>query len=502
MDAKQIEAILVEVGKVFRLCRFYPATHPTVLQAMADLSAALRSLAALGDVELRIGPTSLALGDAVVATKNPQLQEFAGLLYGQGYRAIHLEPGATADEFATLIRATVGAAAKSGSALGVAPPMPQLPHIHPEQAASRKSTTAKPARTSSPGMQALGEGSSLSARSTGVFRPNALPPEIEADRLVALLEFATAEGARGPLTRMGAVVALLAEQRNFRILADAVKVLAKWQRSDDAAAAEAARRALAVSINEGTLSGIVAIVADGRTAAEQRQVAAEALGALGERAVPVVFEAYLGASNDAARGACASAVHAAGASALAYLISRVASDQTLTARAAATLLGASGDGAAVPPLVSVVRHPDAGVRRAAVGALARLGGAEGSRAVVAALRDGDPGVRLEAATGVARLGEGAFGPIVLGRLKDEPDDGVVIALIDTLGRLKEPRAVSQLVELAVGVSGVFRRFPITVRIAAIRALADIGTPEALAAIEPYKQDRHPDLRNAALGTPQ
>jgi HEAT repeat protein len=78
---------------------------------------------------------------------------------------------------------------------------------------------------------------------------------------------------------------------------------------------------------------------------------------------------------------------------------------------------------------------------------------------------------------------------------------VVAALIDTLGRLKELRAEPQLVELAKGVSGVFRRFPIAVRAAAIRALAALGTPEALATIEPYKQDRHPDLRNAALGTP-
>ena len=147
MDAKQLEAVLAEVGKVLRLCRFYPAAHPSVQQAMADLSAALPALAAMGEVELRIAPTALTLDAATVTGKNPQLQEFAGLLYAQGFRAILLSPGATAEEFATLARATAGAAAKSGSALGAVQQRPQLPHIHLEQAVSRKGGAARPART-------------------------------------------------------------------------------------------------------------------------------------------------------------------------------------------------------------------------------------------------------------------------------------------------------------------------------------------------------------------
>jgi hypothetical protein len=334
MDAKQIEAVLIEVGKVFRLCRFYPATHPSVQQAMADLSGALPSLAPLGDVELRIGPTGLALDTTMVAAKNPQIQELAGLLYAQGYRAILLQPGATADEFATLVRATAGTAARTGSALGVVPRMPQLPHIQLERAASRKSTAATPARSSSPGMRTVGEGPSLSARSAGVFRPNALPPDIEVNRLTALLEFATAEGARGPLTRLGEVAARLAGERNFPVLAAAVRALARWQGSVDATAAEAARRSLAACVNDGTLAGIVSVVADAGAAAEQRQAAVEALGALGERAVAQTFDAYVGAADDAARFAYQQAIEVAGAAALGFLASRVAGEEAETARAA------------------------------------------------------------------------------------------------------------------------------------------------------------------------
>ncbi|HVO34745.1 MAG TPA: HEAT repeat domain-containing protein [Gemmatimonadales bacterium] len=501
MDAKQIEAVLAEVGKVFRLCRFYPATHPTVQQAMADLSAVLPSLAAMGDVELRIGPTGLALETVLVTGKNPQMQEFAGLLYSQGYRAVLLSPGATAEEFAALVRATAGAAAKRGSSLGVVQQKPQLPHIQLEQAASRKSTAARPARSSAPAMHAVDDGPALSSRGTGVFRPNALPVEIEVSRLASLLEFATPEGARGPLTRLAEVMAQIAEQRDFAALAAAVKAAARWQTSEDPAAADAARRALAAGVSDGSLAGMVGLVADDQVPEEQRGMAVEALGALGARATPALFEAYLAAADDAVRDSYGRAL-VSSASAREYLVSRLTSEHVEAVRAAAALLGGLGDAGAVAAVAPLTRHPDPALRRAAIGALARIGGAEASRAVVAAIKDADAGVRLEAAVGVARLADRAFGPIVQARLEAEPDDGVVVALADTLGSLREARAVPQLAELAKGVSGVFRRFPLAVRVAAVRALVTIGTPEALAAVEPFKADRNPELKAAASGAPR
>jgi HEAT repeat protein len=500
MDAKQIEAVLGEVGRVFRLCRFYPATHPSVQQAMADLSAVLPAFAELGEVELRIGPSGFALDTVMVTAKNAQLQEFAGLLYAQGHRAMLITPGVTAEEFAALVRAATGATVRSGAVLGVVQQKPQLPHIQLGQTATRKSAPGRPARTSSPGMQAPDDGRALSARGTGVFRPNALPAEIEVTRLTSLLDVATAEGARGPLSRLAEVAAQLAGQRDFGALAAAVKVIVRWRGSEDAATAEAARRALAAAVTDATLAGMVGLVADARAPGDRRQIAAEALGALGERATPALFEAYLGAADDGVRDEYSRAI-AAAPSARGYLVSRLAADNTTAARAAATLLGALGDAGAAGALAPLARHTDAGLRRAVVGALAMLGGTDASRTVVTALRDGDSGVRLEAAGGLARLGDRAFGPILLGRLKDEPDDFVVVALVDALATLKDARAVPQLAELAKGVSGVFRRFPVAVRVAAVRALVALGTPEALAAVAPFRVDRNPDLKDAASEPP-
>ena len=498
MDAKQIEAILTEVGKVSRLCRFYPAAHPSVEQALADLTAALPALAATGAVELRIWPTGLTLEGATVTGKSPATQELAAALHAQGYRAMLLSPGATADEFATLVRAAASASAKGGSARGLAHQQPHLPHIQLEQAASRKTAAARPARISAQAMQALDDGPALSSRGTGVFRPNALPAEIEVGRLTALLEFATPEGARGPLTRLAEVAAHLGDQREFGTLAAAVQAAGKWQGSEDGPAAEAARRVLALGGTDATLAGMVGLVADVHLPVERRRVAAGALEALGERATPALFEAYLGAADGAVREAYARAL-VAGRPARDYLVSRLASEHAEAVRAAATLLGGCGDAEAVNAVVPLAHHADASLRRAAIGALARLGGAEASRAVLAALKDADASVRLEAASGAAQLGDHALGPIVLARLEAEPDDAVVVALVDTLGQLKEARAVPRLIELARGVSGVFRRVPPAARVAAVRALAAVGTPEALAAVEPFRSDRNPDLRHAASG---
>jgi HEAT repeat protein len=497
MDTRPVESVLAEVGKAFRLCRFYPATHPSVRQAMAELSASLSTLAPVGLVELRIGPAGFALGTTPLLARNPPAQEFANLLYAQGHRAMTLQPGVTADEFAALIRSTAGAGARSGAAPGTVPKAPGLPHIALEGMVRKSAAAPRPTHGFAVAA-ADGPGPTCGARSTGVFRPNALPLDIEAHRLTALLDLATPGGALGSITRLGTVALELSVSRDFATFAETVVALAHWTKSDDAAAAEAARQALAQVVNAGTIAGLTAQVADPRAAAAAKQAALAALGGLGERAVPALFEAYLAAPDEPVRAAYAGALEAVGGAGVRHLATRVASDHVEPIRAAATLLGGTGCPAAVPVLAPLAHHADAGVRRAAIGSLGRLGGGDAGRTVMAALHDGDAGVRREAASSAGRLGDHGFGPILLGRLKDEADEAAGQALIEALGRLREARAVPALAELAREVSGVFQRRPIAVRVAAIRALVRIGTHDALAAVEPYKTDRHPDVRNAVL----
>jgi len=194
-----------------------------------------------------------------------------------------LSPGATAEEFAALVRAAASAAAKRGSAIGAVQPLPQLPHVRLETAASRKTGTARPPRTSAPAMHAVDDGPTLTARGTGVFDPHALPTQVEAGRLTALLEFALPAGARGPLQRLADVTTQLIEQREFATLVEVVRVLARWQGSDDAVAADLARQALASRVTDGAIAGMLGVAADSRGSDERHVAATEALGALGAR---------------------------------------------------------------------------------------------------------------------------------------------------------------------------------------------------------------------------
>jgi HEAT repeat protein len=498
MDTRVVEAVFAEVGKAFRVCRFYPTGHPAVQQAMTELTAALPSLAGAGLVELRIGPAGFALGNKPLLPQNPPVQEFAALLYAQGHRAMSLEPGVTADELVSLIRQTAVGTARAGAP--GAPARPAFSHIQLEGAVRRPpagSLRGPAAGAAAPGGPDAGP---LGGRSTGVFRPNALPPDIEAHRLTAQLETAAPADAAAPLTRLGAVAAELAASRNFAGLAEAVAALARWAGSADAGAAEAARAALSSVVTDGTIASMVGLVMELRTAASAREAVLGALGAMGERAVPAMFDAYVAAPDDASRGLWAGAIRAAGAGAVRGLAERGAGERVEAARAAATLLGATGAPAtAVPALGALARHADAGVRRAAAAAAAQLGGSEAGRLVVAALRDRDAGVRLEAAKGAAALGDRSSGAILLGRLKEESDEAVSLALIDALGRLREPSAVPALADLARESGGMFRRRPLALRLAAIRALASLGTSEALAAVEPFRTDKNPDIRSAAAG---
>ena len=142
MNTKPVEAVLAEVGKAFRLCRFYPSTHPSVQQALSELAAVLPSLTAIGLLELRIAPTGFLIGSTPVAHRNPPVQELAGLLYAQGQRAMEIQPGVTADEFAALIRMAGGSGNKALGAVGAHPQLQALPHIRLEQVV-RKSTAAQ-----------------------------------------------------------------------------------------------------------------------------------------------------------------------------------------------------------------------------------------------------------------------------------------------------------------------------------------------------------------------
>ena len=175
MDTQTVESVLAEVGKAFRLCRFYPPTHPSVQQVMADSGRVAADAGADRAGRARIGPAGFALGTTPPCRHIRRCRSSPTAL-----RAGPSHAGAPAGRHGRRSRGADpcdgGDVGRSGpdarrrrSAAAAAHPLWDGPQVHP------RPPRGGAGRRGGGGDRHLG-------RPTGVFRPNALPPEIEARR--------------------------------------------------------------------------------------------------------------------------------------------------------------------------------------------------------------------------------------------------------------------------------------------------------------------------------
>lgn len=491
MDTRPVEEILSEIGKAFRLCRLYPPAHPAVQQVLAGLAAALPGLAKSGAVDLRINPSGFALGATPLAQRNTQIQELAGLLYAQGHRALALEPGLGADEIAALIQFVGTTKGRMPTTEGIQVRFQHLRLDRHGAKGARSSAAAAPMRASADG---LGLGT---RRSTGAFRPDALPPELEARRLAAQVAGAAPDEAVRLLARLEMLAPDLIGHRDWGPLADVVLALACGAGRAESMVREAGARALRAAIPEAAVAGLLSRVTDGQVPGGERDTAAHALGVLGARPVGAVADVYI-ASDDDTRAVLGAVIRRAGEDAVEPILMKLDIDAEAShARGYAQLLGMTMSLQAVPALGQFALHGASEVRQAALESLERIGGSDVERILAATLRDEDPGVRARAARAAAWIGAPMLAPILLARLEEEEDDDAAIAFLAALGELREPRAVSTLEHFAEGVSGLFRRHPRDIRLAAVRALGAIGTTDAIEAVRRFAGHRQAELRAAA-----
>jgi HEAT repeat protein len=87
--------------------------------------------------------------------------------------------------------------------------------------------------------------------------------------------------------------------------------------------------------------------------------------------------------------------------------------------------------------------------------------------------------------------------VVMRALDNEKDDDVRRAIYAALGQMATPEAVNLLISAATEGGGLFRRGVTPVRVAAVRALAEARTPEAIAAISSLTTDRDREVRESA-----
>jgi len=116
-----VDRALGAIGTTFRLTRLYPPSHPAVLEAMRQITAALPALAALGTVEWKIGATGLMWHGQHLLPRNTQVAELAGLLFARGVRSIQINPGVTPEHWLGLFGVAVGNVAPDDAVLGESP---------------------------------------------------------------------------------------------------------------------------------------------------------------------------------------------------------------------------------------------------------------------------------------------------------------------------------------------------------------------------------------------
>lgn len=166
-------------------------------------------------------------------------------------------------------------------------------------------------------------------------------------------------------------------------------------------------------------------------------------------------------------------------------------------RRAARLLGALGDARSEVMLLELLRHPEATVRRDAVAALERFRSATSLDALGVSLLDDAPLVRLRAVHALSLRGAAAL-PNLVPLLDREPDADVLSATVMALARIGTPESVQALVRVAYGESGHARKRAADYRLNACRALVQIRTPQAMAAVQGLRDDRDKEVRAGAF----
>ena len=509
IQTASVDKALGAIGTTFRLTRLYPPSHPAVLEAMRQIAAALPALAAFGTVEWKIGATGLHWHGQHLVPRNTQVAELAGLLYARGVRAIQVNPGLTPEHLLGLFGVAVGTVEPDDAVLGrialtlgrrasqrlssgraaVAPAPPPAPAAPaPESAPTAASSPAAPA-ASHDVVAAPGRGSV-------VFRPDVLPPDVEARRAITALQTATgADEQHALLEQLRKLTPDLLALRDVGAIAEVVagldRSLAKIEDADVQNAIGDVAGALA---EEPIVERMVARLGEPRVPPAERAHLVQAVGALAAVTAGPVVDAYLHAPAEL-REAYRAAMRVAGERAVELLKGRTESKVPEVAAAAAEFLGLAGGSEATPLLIGLVHHADERVREAALLGLAEVGGREISRPAMPALKDESVLVRTAAARAIAAAGDAGATTVLVRRLEQEADEGVLAALLRAIGQLGATEALEVLARFAEP-GGRPRRTPY-VRAAAIEGLARLDRPEAKALLELYSRDKEPTVKRAA-----
>jgi len=505
LDTAGVDRALGAIGTTFRLTRLYPPSHPAVAEALRQIAETLPTLAALGTVEWKVGVTGLHWQGQHLLPRNTQIAELAGLLYARGVRAVTLNPGMIPDQVLALFRVALGSIPPDDATLGrvtlslgrrSAVPLERLRTPTPVHGVPAVPGATRPAATAPPPVASVPE-AAAATRSSHVFRPDVLPPDVEAHRAIGVLKAAaTPEEQRAAVQTLNALAPGLLERRDVTTVAEAIATLDRLlPNATDPALVEAIDQVAVALSDRALVERMVQRLGESRVPPEEREALVAAVGALAGLSLTLVLDAFVGTPLDR-RAPYRAVVRRAADRAVEPLQGRLADKDPHLVAAAAEFLGLTGSPQAVPLLVPLTHHRSEFVREAALIGLAEAGGREVSRPAMPALKDESVAVRMAAARAVAAGGDPASSTVLIRRLDQEPDEGVQAELLRAIGRLGAKEALEVLARHAEPGGRVNRRSP-TVRAAAVEALRHIARPEARGLLELYSKDKEPAVRKAA-----
>ncbi len=496
-DVAGVERALGSIGTTFRLVRLYPSTHPAVLEALRQVATVLPALQALGTVEWKVGATGLHWHGQQLMPRNAQVGELSGLLFARGVRSIQVHPGLTPEHVLALFNVATGSVPPDDSSLGrITLGLGRRTAQRLTQArVAAVSTPPPPSHEPAPAGDDVPERSAPApAPGTEAFRPDALPADVEARRVLSALR--QGEAAIGDaVTRLGALGTQLLALRDTTAVAEVIAGLDEaLLRTQDAEVANQIGQVAAGLAEPKMVQRMVTRLGEPRVPPAEREALVKAVGALAAITTGPVVDAMLSAPADR-REPYRAAVRVAADRAIEPLLARVTDESQEVVATAAEFLGLTGSPAVVEPLLDLVRHRADVVRERALLALAELGAREASRPCIPALKDESALVRSAAARAIGVAGDPAATTVLVRRLDLEQDEGVQAEILRAVGRLGARAALEVLAKWAE--DGGRPRRTAFVRAAAVEGLGRLPGSDARALIDLYRRDRDPAVKRAA-----
>jgi HEAT repeat protein len=240
------------------------------------------------------------------------------------------------------------------------------------------------------------------------------------------------------------------------------------------------------------LQGVARLLPGNR---ELRESCTRLLSLAGETGADVLIDNLIGSEVPGERRVFLEALRQCPA-AVNSLLHLLSDERWYVVRNAAALLGELGHGEADKRLVELMSHRETRVRQAVAVALGRLATSRSLLALLQGLNDTSPDVRLQAVHAIAAARNPRAVPWLIEALDHEQDVDVQSALVAALGAVPTEDGIARLVR-AAEAGGMLVRKPTALRLRAIEALADAGTPSARQALQLLLQDRDREIRVAA-----